>query len=326
MSRIDIEDILDRYLKGNASPQEIRQVEAWLDQHHAADSAWQQMDKTSRDKWLTSLFTEIEADAKNTKVVKMQPGRVWLLSIASVAAVLLIVFTVFLQKPAVSTTSVPANLAVLNVPASQKRQLILADGSKIAVNSLSQLKYPNTFSGKTREVYLSGEAYFDIHHDASKPFIIHTGSVITTVLGTAFNIKEDKLAHTVVVTVTRGKVSVANGTERLGVIVHNQQISFNEVSHELTQTDVDAEKTINWLESDLHFSDLTFAEAAAQLQRRFKVKISFANEKVKDCRFTGTAIKAEKLGEILKIMCAFNNATYKTRPDGSIIIDGPGCN
>ena len=62
-----------------------------------------------------------------------------------------------------------------------------------------------------------------------------------------------------------------------------------------------------------------------QLQQRFKVKISFANDKVKNCRFTGSALKEEKLDQILKVICNFNNATYQTKADGSIVIDGPGC-
>ncbi|MDR3693004.1 FecR domain-containing protein [Mucilaginibacter sp.] len=328
MSRIDMEDILDRYLKGEASPEEMEQVKAWLDEHHAAGSSWQRMDKKSRDQWLAGLFKEIEAETgmDNAKVVKMHPGRIWLLALGSVAAAIVIIFTIFLQNTAVHTVSAADNLTVMNVPANQQKQVVLADGSRIEVNSLSVLKYPVKFDGKTREVYLSGEAYFDIQHDASKPFIIHTGKVVTTVLGTAFNIREDKKEHTIVVTVTRGKVSVANGSQPLGVITPNQQISFNEVNLKHTQKNVDAEKVIAWLESNLHFNNVTFADAANQLQQHFKVKISFANEKVKNCRFTGTAIKAEKLDEILNIICMFNNATYKTRPDGSIVIDGPGCN
>lgn len=328
MSRIDIEDMLDRYLKGEASPAEIERVETWLNEHGTPNSEWQQMDQVHRDQWLSGLFNEIQDSAGigDAKVVTMRPRRILWRSIAAVAAVIAIVLTVFLERPAVKSGLDGVQLTVLNVPQNQKKQVILADGSKIRLNSASELKYPTLFNGKTREVYLSGEAYFDIQHDPARPFIIHTGKVVTTVLGTAFNIKEDKLQHTVTVTVTRGKVSVANGSEPLGVITPNQQISFNTVSHQHTQTAIDAKQAIAWQESDIHFHDITFADAAAELQQRFKVKISFANEKVKGCRFTGTALKAEKLDDILKVICAFNSATYQTKTDGSILIDGPGCN
>ena len=327
MGRIDIENILDRYLQGTASPDEIGRVDTWLNQHNAPGAEWKQMDKTSRDKWLSGLFSQVQDSAgiNGAKVVKMQPQRGWWGTVAAVAAMVAIVFGVYINWPAIQNNINPVQLTVLNVPANQKKQVVLADGSIIRVNSFSQIKYPKVFNRKAREVYLSGEAYFDIKHDATRPFIIHTGKVVTTVLGTAFNIKEDNQLHTIVVTVTRGKVSVANGKQQLGVITPNQQISFDVVSNKVMQAAVDTKQIIAW-EGDIHFDDIAFADAAAQLQDRFKVKISFTNEKVKACRFTGTALKADKLDDILKVICALNNATYQTKPDGSILIDGPGCN
>jgi len=208
----------------------------------------------------------------------------------------------------------------------QQKKITLPDGSEVWANASSELKYPAIFNGKTREVYLSGEAYFDIAHDASKPFIIHTGTITTTVLGTAFNIKEDKAGQTIKVTVTRGKVRVDNGTKQLGILTPNQQISFNVLNSVATQTEVDASEAIAWQQKDMHFDDISFAEAAAQLEQRFHVTIHFSNDTIRKCRFTGTALEGEKLEKILKVICAFNNATYQTKADGSIIIDGTGCN
>ena len=325
MSRIDIEDILDRYLTGTASPEEIKGVEAWLDQHQAANAEWQGMDKASREQWLAGLYSEIEerAGIKDNKVVNMPPRRILWRGIAAAAAAIAICFAIYLYR---SSQNQARQLTEMNVPAGKKTHIVLTDGSVISLNSGSVLKYPKVFGDKLREVYLSGEGYFDIRHDASKPFIIHTGNVVTTVLGTAFNIKVDNMLHTVIVTVTRGKVSVADGARPLAIVTPNQQVSFNTISHEHVQTDIDAAKATAWLEGDIHFKDITFADAAAELQQRFKVKISFTNEKVKNCRFTGTALKAEKLNDILNVICAFNNASYKIRPDGNIVIDGQGCN
>ena len=112
----------------------------------------------------------------------------------------------------------------------------------------------------------------------------------------------------------------------MGILTPNQQISYNLLDSKSTQTKVDARQAIAWQKTDLHFEDITFAEAALELEARFNVKINFSNEKIKDCRFTGTAIKGEKLDQILKVICAFNHATYQTKSDGSILIDGAGCN
>ena len=326
MSYNDIKDLLDRYATGNASEEEATRIELWLDENGNANSEWQQMDKGRRDTWLTGLFQEIRQDlaSDEARLVTLGKRNTWR-SVAAIAAVFALFFTLCLAWPALRGRINSAQLTVVTASAKQKKQIVLADGSTVWINSSSQIKYPLKFENAIREVYLTGEAYFDIKHDVSRPFIIHTGKVVTTVLGTAFNIKEDKHSHTVVVTVTRGKVSVANGSQSLGTITPNQQITFNTVTDKHVQHGIDAEKVIAWQENYIHFNDVTFAEAAAQLQQRFKVKIIFSNEKIKNCEFTGAALKQEKLDNILKVICEFNKAAYQTRADGTIVIDGPGC-
>jgi ferric-dicitrate binding protein FerR (iron transport regulator) len=328
MSRSVVEALLDSYLKGETSKEENELVERWLEENGNPNSAWHQLDQSGKDQWLAGVFNEIKESihVDQSKVIVMPARKHLWRSIAAVAAVLAIFFTLYLEWPVLQNRLQPVQLTALTAPANQKKQVTLADGSHVWVNAGSELKYPQTFNSKTREVYLSGEAYFDIQHDAAKPFIIHTGNVLTTVLGTAFNIKEDKTLHTVEVTVTRGKVSVTNGDKPLGILTPNQQISFNLLNSKAIQSVVDARKVIAWQETELHFDDVTFAEAATQLQQKFNVKVSFNNDKLKNCRFTGTALNGDDLDKMLKVICAFNNATYQTKADGSILIDGPGCN
>lgn len=328
MDHTIIEALLDRYQKGETSPEENELVENWLNETNNPNSPWHHFNESQKDQFLTNLFGQIQdsIQASEPKVIVMRPRRHIWRYVAGAAAVLAICFTLYLKWPASQNRRYPAQLTELNTPSGQQKQITLADGSKVWINSNSRLSYPEQFTGKTREVYLSGEAYFDIQHDANKPFIIHTGKVVTTVLGTAFDIKEDKISHTIEVTVTRGKVSVADGNKQLGILTPNQQISFNLLNSKATQTEVDAEQVIAWQKNELHFEDITFSEAASQLQQRFNVKINFSNDKVKNCRFTGTSLQGEKLDKILKVICAFNNATYQTKADGSILIDGAGCN
>jgi ferric-dicitrate binding protein FerR (iron transport regulator) len=325
MSRFDIEHLLSRYLKGETNFKENELVENWLAENNNKNSEWKKLDEPGRDQWLDQLFTDIEvsADAQENNVVQMQPKRTWWLSIAAAAAILIFATALILEWPAIHKGFSPQQLAQLTVPANTKKIVVLADGSQVWVNAGAVLKYPKSFGGKTREVYLSGEAYFDIVHKASQPFIVHTGNVSTIVLGTAFNINAGK---TVVVTVTRGKVSVIAGKKLLGYVIPNQQITYNTINDVHTQTTVDAAKVTAWQQDALHFEDMTFEDAANLLQQRFNIKIAFSNDKVKACRFSGTALSGKSIDQILKVLCAFNNATYQHKPDGSILIDGKGCN
>ena len=329
MDRNILETLFDRYLKGETSPQENELIENWLEKNNNPHSQWQHYSQSQKDQWLNDVFGQIQSNTQvneqKTTVLKPKLKRLWL-RIGAAAAVLTICFSLYLALPLLQNRLQPIKFGILKVPANQKKAFTLADGSRVWVNAGSELRFPKAFNGKKREVYLSGEAYFDIHHDVTKPFIIHTGNLSTTVLGTAFNIKEDKNKHTIQVTVTRGKVSVADGRRLLGILIPNQQIKFNTLNAEAFQSNVNASEVISWKQNDLHFEDVSFGQAITQLEQHFNVKISISNPKLKNCRFTGTSLNGEDLNKILKVMCAFNNATYQTKPDGSIVIDGEGCN
>ena len=90
MGRIDMEELFDRYLKGEASPAETERVEAWLDHYKTPHAQWQQMDKTSRDQWLEGLFEDVQASIGEQKIVPMQSRRVLWRTVAAIAAMLLV--------------------------------------------------------------------------------------------------------------------------------------------------------------------------------------------------------------------------------------------
>lgn len=327
MNRNNVEDLLDRYLKNKTTIDENEIIEQWLQENGNPDSEWQQMNRSEKDKWLSNLFVDIKNTVKDkeARLVFMPPQRRLWHKIAGVAATLIIVSGFYLAWIRLDKQNASTNSTSIAVIDHQEKQLTLPDGSKIWLNSGAELKTSKVFNESVREVYLSGEAYFDIAHNASKPFIIHTGDIVTTVLGTAFNIKQDKSKHTIEVTVARGKVSVADGTKMLGILTPNQQISFDTQKSISLRSIVDSRTVAAWHQNEIHFDDIKLADAVLNLERRFNVQISFKNETLEDCRFTGTASKEDNLDKILNVICAFNNATFEKRPDGTIVIDGPGC-
>ncbi|WGQ10058.1 FecR domain-containing protein [Pedobacter gandavensis] len=326
MNQDHIEDLLDRYLKKETSAEENQLVEKWLAEQGNPGTEWQALDQSGKNQWLASVFTDIKDSIPVNEpiVVKMKPEKKRAYKIAAAAAILFISLSVYFGWPLLEKGRLFSDLTAVTVPDHQNKQITLPDGSKVWLNEGSKLEYPKAFNGKSRAVYLSGEAYFDIQHDRSKPFLIHTGKLLTTVLGTAFNIKSD--AQMLVVTVTRGKVKVEDDGKLLSILTPNQQVSVNLSNSAITEKTVDAKAVINWKDSDLLFDDITFADAALQLQQHFQVRIAFNNEQLKHCRFSGSALNGDNLEKILKVICAFNNATWETRPDGIIMIDGPGCN
>jgi transmembrane sensor len=206
----------------------------------------------------------------------------------------------------------------------EHRLIVLLDGSKVWINGNSKLACAPAFNNQTREVTLHGEAFFDIRHDPHRPFIINTGNVKTTVLGTAFNIRAFPGENAVTVTVTRGKVRVEAENKKGGTITANQQLTLNLTSEQLEEHAVNAEAVSEWIKDDLILYNVTFHEVEEILEDRYSVDIRFDNALLKECRFTSTFFQNASLDEVLTTICLVNGASYKIN-DKVITIYGNGC-
>ncbi|MES2458182.1 MAG: FecR domain-containing protein [Bacteroidota bacterium] len=319
--------LLDRYLNRETSIEEDRLVEKWLTENSIADPGWQQLNRSDKDQWLSGVFADIKTSIHKNEpksLVKTPNHYLWY-KLAGVAALLVLLFGIYLSRPWSDQDDLSTKTTVIAEAKAQKRQITLPDGTRVWLNAGSELKYEPDFNKKLRTVSLSGEGFFDVKHDAGRPFVIHTGEVTTTVLGTAFNVKENKTGQSVEVTVTRGRVSVTRG-DKISILTPDQQVTVDLLSGNFSKKTIEAEKIIAWISNEMDFDDVTFESAAAQLEKHFQVKISFDNEKLKTCRFSGSTFKQDQLAKILNVICGFNNATWKQQSDGSITIYGQGCN
>ncbi|WP_160717117.1 FecR family protein [Chitinophaga solisilvae] len=207
----------------------------------------------------------------------------------------------------------------------RKRFIKLSDGSSVLLNAGSRLQYPAVFEGNSREVYLTGEAYFDIAGDTRQPFIVHTGKVTTTVLGTVFNIKALPQEEQVTVTVARGKVKVDADGRQIGIIGSNEQISVDRKKTAAAKTEqVSFLPVAEWTQEDIVFNNITYAEAAAVLKEKYSIQIVFENSTVQQCRFTTSFMRQSSLEDILSVLCAFNQSSF-TIKDSIVTIRGGGC-
>jgi len=251
--------------------------------------------------------------------IKSQHKKTWLRWVAAAAVVLMICSVelfILLKKP-----EQPQQVAHTSNTAKQHRVVCLPDGSTVIVNAGSKLNYPSTFKGQARrEVYLEGQAYFDIRHNEAQPFIVHTGSVETTVLGTAFNIKAWAAEGSITVTVTRGRVKVGDKQKIFGVITPNQQIVYSKTEDKALKKGVDANAYLAWKNDDLIFDDVTVGEASKLLEERFNVKITIADQEIKSGRFTTTFLKKENLKEVLESICEFTGAKFDYNKDKATVV------
>jgi transmembrane sensor len=247
--------------------------------------------------------------------------KIWL---GAAAAVLLAAIGLFLYLK-----QAPAKLLVANVDHATNssknitagdghKSIKLPDGSTVILNSNSSLQFATPFIGKTREVILNGEGYFDIKHDRAHPFIVHTGKIITTVLGTAFDISAYP-GQKVIVSVTRGKVSVSDDKNKmLALLTPDQQVYYSQATKVASQQPIIAQKTIEWVKSDMQFTGMPFKELAERLSKRYDVTVEFKNPDLEKYLITGRFNGTESIDDVLKVLCGTSSATYSI--DGKTVL------
>jgi len=187
----------------------------------------------------------------------------------------------------------------------------------VTLNALSTLSYPKNFIGKTREVFLSGEAFFDVAKDHNHPFIVHTNQSDIQVLGTAFDIKSYKNDPQFEATLFRGSIQATlkdNPTVKV-ILKPTDKLLIQHISYSLTkETYFDDSNTLNietaWMNNKLVFKNEPFEQLANSLERKYGNNIFFKNDVLKSIKFTGEFEK-EDINQILLSLQIVTRFNYK---------------
>ena len=306
--------ILHKYQQGKATKEEQDYLEGYYNLFGSEENAFDSIPENERQEYKEgireSIFSKITSDSTPVYKVKFIERKFVRLAAATILLMIISASAFYLINGSQAFNKVET-IAEIN---KENRVIFLPDGSKVILSAGSKLNYPSSFDGlDKREVTLLGEGYFDVRHDASKPFVVHSGKLETVVLGTAFNIKAITGQDNITVTVRRGKVKVINPEENeiLGIITPNQQIVYNMKKVKSVQNSVADENYLTWMNADLLCDNLTLAEAVELLKDQYKVKIEIKDKSILSQRFTTTFSKKEKVENIIESICLFNDLKYK---------------
>ncbi|QTY27928.1 FecR family protein [Flavobacterium sp. CS20] len=205
------------------------------------------------------------------------------------------------------------------------KNINLPDGSKIWLTTTSKIRYPRKFEENYREIYLEGEAFFEVQHNAKRPFSIYTQDLKTTVLGTSFNISAYPDSENISVTVATGKVSVSRGNERLSLLTKDEKLTYSHRTNKIHTTQISNPNWNEWKNGQLIFKESNFGEVATILEKRYQVTITFKNESAKNCPITASFNADKSINEILDMLCRLNPTSYKLLTHDQILITGKGC-
>lgn len=211
----------------------------------------------------------------------------------------------------------------------QKSVLFLSDGTKVWLNAASKISYFKDFEEQgTRDVYLEGEAFFDVAHNEKKPFIVHTSSIKIKVLGTSFNVKSYFDEKTIETTLVQGKVRIEQSDvsgNRIGDVElkPNQRAVFNKESKVINIKEVVTDNSGSWKLERLVFDEESIDNVILQMERWYNVKIHAKNRGHLDCKLTAS-IEKESLEEVLKLIAVSHNIRYKIS-GSEVFLEGTLC-
>lgn len=206
----------------------------------------------------------------------------------------------------------------------------LTDGSRVQLSANSSLRFPAQFDAQRREVYLIGEAFFDVTRRPEHPFLVHTDDLVTRVLGTRFRVKAYPDKGQVSVDVRTGKVAVFVRNSEQDNRMTNQSVTLTpnqQAVYELTGERLSKAISENPLplegEPVLAFDEAPIQAVFAAVERLYGIPIQYDRDRLANCTLT-TSIDALPLFDQLNLVCKAINATYQQR-DGRIVVNGGGC-
>lgn len=358
-------NLLARKVSGEASEQELIQLEAFLEENpdlidisNALQTIWGYSEEPDADfleaTYLlqrrkmedAGLFSGVPenytAPESNPTRGKLNIAQKWLTGIAGIFMLALSAWYFGFLQNGSQNQQVSANTTTqkeVSAKPASKTKLALPDGTIVWLNSGSKLTYDSWTGKSSREVFLTGEAFFDVTKNPSKPFIIHTKHIHVKVLGTSFNVKaypDDKVTETSLI---HGSVEVSlhRQPNKIFKLVPNQKLVVQNTILDVSDKKdlpIDLKQTVailplkpiqlanldaqlvetGWLNNLLLFEDASFGEIAKKMERWYDVQIQFSNKALEDLRMTGSFEK-ETLIQAIDALRYISNFNYKVEND-----------
>jgi ferric-dicitrate binding protein FerR (iron transport regulator) len=203
----------------------------------------------------------------------------------------------------------------ITTPRGGQYRLELADGTKVWLNAASSLRFPSSFLGNDRQVELTGEGYFEVAHDASKPFHVRVNDMDVQVLGTHFNINSYGDEQEIKTTLLEGSVLVTNNTGQASLHPGQQAVVKQGQDNVRVDNNVDVEDVMAWKNGLFAFNNTSLDEIMKQIGRWYNVDVVYESD-VPQESFNGTISRNTNLSDVLKVL-EYSNVRF--RVEGNII-------
>lgn len=314
------EDIINKYLTGQCSEEELVEVNAWMkeseenarqlfrmEEIYHLGKFNQYADRQQMARAEKQLYKKLDEEKrKQNKILRMHR---WMKYAAMIAVILVIGggsgYWLYQNGNNQHMMVAVANEGIV-------KEIILPDGTKVWLNNSATLKYPREFSEKARNVYLDGEAYFEVTKNRHKPFTVQSDAMRVRVLGTTFNFKCDKNYRIAEVTLIEGEIEVKGNKEEGQIILAaGQRAELNKNNGRLTVKQVDAKMDAVWHDNLIPFQKADIFTISKALERFYDIKIILSPDMRADKTYSGVLKKKSTIESVLKSLQNSISIDYK---------------
>lgn len=307
-------EILQRYVEGNVSPEEIIAVVDWLDADESHVREFMALHKLNDISLLNQPDSKVDVQRKKKTITFRQISY----ELAKIAAILILFWG---GTKLYETTSVKENVIAyqtLYVPAGQRAELILPDSTHVWLNARSKLVYPISFGKDIRQVELNGEAYFDVIHNEKQPFVVKTPQMDIQVLGTEFNVTAYSSSSDFEVALLRGCIELSS--PRLSSNYRMKEKEHIRLqNNKLISKDISDYDYFRWKEGLICFNNESVATIIEKLKLYYDIDIEVYNQKFINSRYTGKFRTKDGIEQVLRVLQIEHKFTYTKNNDLNLI-------
>jgi ferric-dicitrate binding protein FerR (iron transport regulator) len=319
-------EMIPRCLAGEATPEEVQALREWRQQHPDHEQLYQETALVWHSKptvqpqfgsqaAFQKLTTRLQREAPLSVASAPQRRSIgWRLGMAAALALVLISSGVlyFLRQP---PQAVPQMAWIRKqTQAKQRLKLTLPDGSRVWLNANSRLEYPETFAKTTREVNLVGEAYFEVAHRPTQPFLVRAGAggqaPTVRVLGTKFNLNTTNDVGQVETVLAEGQVAFEVPGQAANPLAPNELLAFDPQTQQMKKRQVDVVEYTGWKDGNLVFRDEAMRRVLRRLERFYGVNIEVQNPTLLRCRITAN-FNNQPLPQVLDYLKILTQVEYQ---------------
>ncbi|HOI30665.1 MAG TPA: FecR domain-containing protein [Melioribacteraceae bacterium] len=326
MEKKNLTLLIEKYRNGKCSAEEKMMLEKYLDSFQKSESGWNENNmgniQEAEERILAGVMNRISS-AKRINLYSLANSNT-LLKIAASIVLLVGAFSLFLYLNggfSSSSSNITWNEKITNT--GEKSILTFLDGTKITLNAGSKVRYPSNSDREIREIYLEGEAYFDVAKDPSRPFIVYSQNIATTVFGTSFNVQAFPDENEIMISLVEGNVKVSrtnnNITEDLVYLKPEQQLTYSR-KDDISRIEIfDLQESVGWKDNIIKFNDEPLLKAFTKLERFYGVKFELDNQSKANLKITAN-FKDDSFKTVAEVIKKLTGLKYKTVTEKNNVI------